>query len=210
MTTGVRHAARQRQRHATSGSPGATTATRSRFSRAPDDRAYRDKLYAVVGVTGVAERSAEEGDVRSGGRLVGAEGVLDQPEPRRRSGPTICRRSSSASTSRAPRDGVDDRPTRTRGRRAGRRRGAAGARPRRRRRRRKRRSISSSGTTRIRACRRSRKCRKRATAPTTTPRSIASQPKKFVRLADDEMRNVTVQSEAEQVGATAPTTASTS
>ena len=36
------------------------------------------------------------------------------------------------------------------------------------------------------------------------------QPKKFIRLADDEMRNVTVSREAEQVGASAPTTASTS
>ena len=121
------------------------------------------------------------------------EGHVDQPEPR----PAVDRGAAGAhrSASTTPRQArrrrrrdaeTDAAATATR---------AGSARRRRQRRRpptRTKRSTSCCGTGRTRACSRSRKSRNRATAPSATSPSIASQPKKFVRLADDELRTVNV------------------
>ena len=175
-----------------------------------DDRAYRDKLYSVVGVHGFGSGAPKKVIYDPADGQDRSRRASRSAATARRSGPTSSRRfifgiheprkrddaAAPAEAPTPPAEGADAAGTAA----------PAG----RRRRRGRRRSTSCSGTTRIRACRRSRKCRKRATAHFSYVAMYRVAPKKFVRLADDEMRTVTVDAEAEQAGRSAATTASTS
>ena len=167
MTTGAVTAARQRQRlvrahHLERQGRRAGGAEGHRGPRLSRQVLLRRRRHRRAG------RDAEEGDLRSRGGLVGPEGVLDQPEPRSPQWTDDLEalffglyepRPQGRRRRRPTTDAADDAAA------GGERAGADAAE---RRRRRTTRSISCSGTTRIRACRRSRKCRKRAIAPTTT------------------------------------------
>ena len=73
-----------------------------------DDRAFRDKFYAVVGVTGFGDGAPQKvSSIRRTTRV--PEGHLDQPEPRRRSGPTTCEALIFGIYEPRPRDDADGR-----------------------------------------------------------------------------------------------------
>ena len=146
MTPGHGRRARQRQRVLRAARVDARRATRSSVLKGTDDRALRDKRYAVARLHRPRRRRAAEGRLRSRGRQDVSRGHDDQPEPR----PAVDRRSAGAALRhprrRAQRDGA------TRRRRGRRRAREAMTRrdprtpPTRRRRSRTRRSISCCGT----------------------------------------------------------------
>ena len=189
-----RRGARQRQRQSTSGSRGREKGDGLAVLKGTDDRALRDKRYAVLGFTGFGTGAPQKASYDPASRQDVSRGHDDQPEPRRRSGPTICRRLIFGIHDPRPRDAAtagtrdaDDQPaTRDTRRRTRARPTRAGA--------------NSQDEkvdlvlwhwqdTRLQSQQEVQEAGDRTFSYLAEYRV---QPKKFIRLADDEMRTVNV------------------